>query len=293
VSQTKLFMKDISIEFPGVKALSNVDFTMNTGEIHALVGANGAGKSTLMKVLSGAYTTYTGDIYFDNENMDIKSPAKAKAAGIDIVHQEVDTSLISHMTVGENIMLNDMVNNMEKRQIINWRKIHSEAKRLLQKLNINTRKVVSDLNLAQKQMVLIARAISEQRKFLILDEPTAPLSKTETTELFRVVKSLANEENVGIVFISHRLPELFEICEGITVMRNGEKVHEALMKDMTSHDIVEKMLGNKMAEEYVKAILPIGETLLETKHMTGKNNEVIDINLSIHKGEIVGVTGLV
>src|SRR5699024_1678591 len=285
----------ISIEFPGVKALSNVDFTMNTGEIHALVGANGAGKSTLMKVLSGAYTTYTGDIYFDNENMDIKSPAKAKAAGIDIVHQEVDTSLISHMTVGENIMLNDMVNNMEKRQIINWRKIHSEAQRLLQKLNINidTRKVVSDLNLAQKQMVLIARAISEQRKFLILDEPTAPLSKTETTELFRVVKSLANEENVGIVFISHRLPELFEICEGITVMRNGGKVHEALMKDMTSHDIVEKMLGNKMAEEYVKAILPIGETLLETKHMTGKNNEVIDINLSIHKGEIVGVTGLV
>jgi len=249
VSQTKLFMKDISIEFPGVKALSNVDFTMNTGEIHALVGANGAGKSTLMKVLSGAYTTYTGDIYFDNENMDIKSPAKAKAAGIDIVHQEVDTSLISHMTVRENIMLNDMVNNMEKRQIINWRKIHSEAQRLLQKLNINidTRKVVSDLNLAQKQMVLIARAISEQRKFLILDEPTAPLSKTETTELFRVVKSLANEENVGIVFISHRLPELFEICEGITVMRNGGKVHEALMKDMTSHDIVEKMLGNKMA----------------------------------------------
>src|SRR5699024_9139961 len=132
VSQTKLFMKDISIEFPGVKALSNVDFTMNTGEIHALVGANGAGKSTLMKVLSGAYTTYTGDIYFDNENMDIKSPAKAKAAGIDIVHQEVDTSLISNMTVGENIMLNYMVKNMVKRQNINCNKINLEIQCIIQ-----------------------------------------------------------------------------------------------------------------------------------------------------------------
>src|SRR5699024_2092147 len=178
---------------------------------------------------------------------------------------------------------------------IYWRKIHSEAQRLLQKLNINidTRKVVSDLNLAEKQMVLIARAISEQRRFLILDEPTAPLSHTETKELFRVVKNLAKEENVGIIFISHRLPELFEICERITVMRNGEKVHEASMSDMTSHTIVEKMLGNQMAEEYYKPDIPVGNRLLEIKNMNGKNNEVRQIDLSINQGEIVGVTGLV
>src|SRR5699024_6965771 len=258
--QTKLFMEDISIEFPGVKALSNVDFMMHTGEIHALVGANGAGKSTLMKVLSGSYTTYTGKIYFNEDQIDINSPAKAKSMGIDIVHQEVDTSLISHMSVGENIMLNDIVNNMGKKQMINWRNIHIRAKKLLERLNIHldTKKNVHDLNLAEKQMVLIARAISEQRRFLILDEPTAPLSHTETKELFRVVKNLAKEENVGIIFISHRLPELFEICERITVMRNGEKVHEASMSDMTSHTIVEKMLGNQMAEEYHKPDIPVG-----------------------------------
>ena len=293
--QTKLFMEDISIEFPGVKALSNVDFTMHTGEIHALVGANGAGKSTLMKVLSGSYTTYTGKIYFNEEQIDINSPAKAKSMGIDIVHQEVDTSLISHMSVGENIMLNDMVNNMGKKQMINWRNIHIRAKKLLERLNIHldTKKNVHDLNLVEKQMVLIARAISEQRRFLILDEPTAPLSHTETKELFRVVKNLAKEENVGIIFISHRLPELFEICERITVMRNGEKVHEASMSDMTSHTIVEKMLGNQMAEEYHKPDIPVGNRLLEIKNMNGKNNEVRQIDLSINQGEIVGVTGLV
>lgn len=291
----KLRMENISIEFPGVKALSDVNFELETGTIHALVGANGAGKSTLMKVLSGAHNHYTGKIFFNEKEVHIRSPKSAKELGIDLVYQEVDVALVPYLSVAENILLDEIVNSMGNKQIINWKKINNEAKSVLKQLNvsINPKKRVSELNLAEKQMVLIARAIKRKGKFLILDEPTAPLSENETNELFRVVKELAYKNNVGIIFISHRLPELFQICEKITIMRDGRVVETKLIKEMTTKKIVEGMLGNKFSETFQKKDVLIGEKIFEVKNLNDRDGKVRNVNFYVKSGEIVGIAGLV
>lgn len=293
MKRTVLEMKNISIEFPGVKALNNVNFTTETGTVHALIGANGAGKSTLMKVLSGAYNHFTGDILIDSEHVRIKSPKDAQENGIQIVYQEVDTALISYLTVGENIMLNEMVNDMGKKQVINWKEIHEKATQILASMHVkvSSKKLVSDLTLAEKQMVLIARSISKKCRFLILDEPTAPLSMSETKELFRIVRDLKSK-NVGIIFISHRLPELFEICDDITVMRNGEFVVKEKIKETTQNSIIEAMLGKKLEDQFPKYNVNIGSSVLTVKGLSDKD-KIKDLNMHVKQGEIVGLAGLV
>ncbi len=213
-----------------------------------------------------------------------------------IVYQEVDTALISYLSVGENIMLNSLVNNMSKKHFIKWRNIYQEAKDVLTRLNLDldVKKLVSELSLAQKQMVLIARAMVEDCKFLILDEPTAPLSNSETTELFRIVRELSENQNVGVIFISHRLNELFEICESITIMKDGTVVAERIIDEhLTQNNVVELMLGRKFEQNYLVSTIEIGDTLLEVQGLSDKNNLIKNINLSINKGEIVGIAGLV
>ncbi|MBM6619162.1 sugar ABC transporter ATP-binding protein [Bacillus sp. RD4P76] len=281
-------MKNISIEFPGVKALQNVDFTTETGSVHALIGANGAGKSTLMKVLSGAYNHYTGEIKIDGVNLPIRTPKNAQDNGIQIVYQEVDTALVSYLSVGENIMLNE-----SKKLFLNWKELHKKATEVLKKLNVNiqSQKLVSELTLAEKQMVLIARSISTECKFLILDEPTAPLSQNETKELFRIVGDLKRND-VGVIFISHRLPEIFELCDEITVMRNGEFVSKEKVKDTTQNKVVEQMLGKKLEEQFPSHDGEVGTTLLETKGLSD-SSKVKNISLTASQGEIVGIAGLV
>jgi len=292
---TTITMQNISIEFPGVKALSNVDFSIQSGRIEALIGANGAGKSTLMKVLSGAYSHYTGTISIDGQEVHIRTPRDAKSLGIETVYQEVDTALIPYLTVAENIMLDHTVNNMKFKSFINWQKMHREAARLLSQLNvhIDTQAITSSLSLAQKQMVLIARAISREVSFLILDEPTAPLSHTETEELFRVVNTLARNNGVGIIFISHRLPEIFEICEDITIMKDGQIVRKSKIAEITIPEVVESMLGRKMEENYPPRLNQPGEILFEVRNLTDKSGLVKNISLSVRAGEIVGIAGLV
>lgn len=295
MNEIKLEVKDISIEFPGVKALSNVDFSLKGGTIHALIGANGAGKSTLMKVIAGANTHYTGQIFVDGEPVEIRSPKNAKDLGIEIVYQEVDTALIPYLTVAENVMFNVLANNMGKKQLVNWGAIRKAAKKILKRLNVSldVNQVVSELTLAQKQMVLIARCVVGKCRLLILDEPTAPLSNSETQELFRIVRELA-KEGVGIVFISHRLNELFEICEKITVMRDGTVVENMpITSDLKTTDIVELMLGRKMDENYVRKPVKIGETMLEIEGLNEADGKIKDINMTIKRGEIIGVAGLV
>ncbi|MDF9763629.1 simple sugar transport system ATP-binding protein [Peribacillus simplex] len=290
---TQLEMKKISIEFPGVKALSEVDFSIQSGATHALVGANGAGKSTLMKVLSGAHVHYSGDIFIDGIKQDIRSPKAAQEQGIQIVYQEVDTALIPYLTVGENIMLNDMVQNMGKKQIVQWKELHNQASLILEdmKIRVPSKKLVRDLTLAEKQMVLIARAVSTECKFLILDEPTAPLSHTETTELFRIVNEL-KQKGVGVIFISHRLPEIFEICEEITIMRNGELVTCRKMEDITRNEVIENMLGKTMDEQFPEVNSSIGDVILEVKGLSD-TEKVKNVSLHIKAGEIIGLAGLV
>lgn len=299
MKEVKLEMKQIGIEFPGVKALDQVDFSVTSGTIHALVGANGAGKSTLMKVLAGVNPHYTGQIYLAGEPVETRTPKDAKRLGIELVCQEVDTALIPYLSVAENVMFHTLVNGMGRKQSVNWRSLRKKAKEVLQRLHVevNIHAVASDLTLAQKQMVLIARCVAQRCRFLILDEPTAPLSGAETLELFRVVRQLARED-VGIVFISHRIRELYEICEQLTILRDGKLAeHMVLTADLKIDTIVEYMLGHKLADAYEKRSRPISgaapEKLLETIDLSEKNGKVSDINMVVREGEIVGIAGLV
>lgn len=289
----KLDMKKISIEFPGVKALSEVDFSVRSGTAHALVGANGAGKSTLMKVLSGAHVHYSGDIFLNGKVHDIRSPKSAQEAGIQIVYQEVDTALIPYLTVAENVMLNETVQNMGKKQIIKWNELHRKATGILADMNIqvSSKKLVRDLTLAEKQMVLIARAVSTECQFLILDEPTAPLSHTETKDLFRIVNEL-KQRGVGIIFISHRLPEIFGICEDITIMRNGESVASRKITDITQNEVIEQMLGKSMEEQFPFVNTEVGDVIFEVNELSDAD-KVKNVSLHVRAGEIVGLAGLV
>ena len=288
--------RDVSIEFPGVKALSNVNFEVSTGEIRALVGANGAGKSTLMKVLAGANPEYTGDVYLNDKVVDLRSTLDAKKLGIQIVYQEVDMALIPTLSVAENVMLNDMVMNSKGKTLVEWKTIRSKAKEILDRLNINVnvRTLVQNLSLAQKQMVLIARAIANECNFLILDEPTAPLSDNETAELFRLVRHLQETENIAIIFISHRINEAIQICQKCTVMRNGEIVDNfQITEKTTTKEIVEKMLGRTFDENFPKVPVEIGEKVFEVKNLSGAEGKVNDVSLYSRRGEIVGIAGLV
>jgi simple sugar transport system ATP-binding protein len=296
IKKSILKMQDISITFPGVKALSNVNFNMESGKIYALIGANGAGKSTLMKVLSGVNNSYTGKVFIDGQECEIRSPKAAKELGIEIVYQEVDVALSPSLSVAENIMTNVLVNKMGKRQFVNWSFIRRAAQEALDRLgvDINVRKPIAELSLAEKQMVLLASAARERCKFLVLDEPTAPLSTAETENLFKVVRYLAKEEKVGIVFISHRLAELFDICEHITIMRDGQVVKDMdITPDLTINQIVEYMLGRAITESYEKKQIPMGDVLLELDGLTEVEERVKNINLRVRSGEIVGIAGLV
>jgi simple sugar transport system ATP-binding protein len=293
----KIELKGISISFPGVKALSDVDFEIQSGEVRAVVGANGAGQSTLMKVLSGAYSHYEGDIFFDGELVRMTSPIDAKNLGIEMVYQEVDTALFPSLSVAENIMFNRLVNGMNAQALVKWPEINREAKKVIHdlNLNINPKALVSGLSLAQKQMVLIARAVQEECGFLILDEPTAPLSTTEVEELFKLVRHLSYEKKVGVIFISHRLPELFEICKTITVMRNGEMVvkKQEISSELTINEIVSNMLGKSFDEIFPRKCTNTGEMLFEAEQLCDGTGKVNEVDLHLREGEIVGICGLV
>lgn len=288
----KLVMKGISKTFPGVKALEKVDFEVANGEVHALIGANGAGKSTLMKILAGAYTSTEGDIFINGEKIEINNPKDAKQNGIVIVYQEVDTALVPHLTVAENIMM-DYIVSEKKDVFMNWSKIKNEAKKEIKALglDINVNQLVSELTLSQKQMVLIGRAVLQKAKYLILDEPTAPLSVDETEKLFEIVKKLVSE-GMSVIFISHRLDEIFRICEKITVLKDGKLVGSYNIEDMTIDRVVEKMLGKKLENSYPKIDAKIGKTIFEVKDFSGTGG-INNVNIQVKAGEIVGLAGLV
>ena len=297
MAKHKIELKGISVSFPGVKALENCDFAIESGEVRAVVGENGAGKSTMMKVISGVYPHYEGDIYLDGEKTRIGSPIEAKKYGVETVYQEVDTALFPSLTVAENIMFNRLIFSMDKKVLVNWRSIYKTAKQVIDDLNlqIRPRALVSTLSIAEKQMVLIARAIQEECQFLILDEPTAPLSSTEVEELFSIVRKLSDEKNIGVIFVSHRLSELFEICKTITVLRNGKMVVEKMdiTSELTINEIVTYMLGTSFEEIFPRKNTDVGATLFEAKELCDHNGKVREVSLLLKEGEIIGICGLV
>lgn len=285
-----LKMTGISLAFPGVQALKQVSFEVKSGEIHALVGANGAGKSTLMKVLSGAETADEGTIRLDGKELSITSPRDAKQIGIDLVQQEVDVALVPYLTVAENICL-DLLTDGTMTGFVSQRRYIQRAKEALATLqaDISVKTRVEELRLAEKQLVLIARALVQERRFLILDEPTAPLSQAETSHLFSVVRRLA-ERGLGIIFISHRLQELYEICDSISVMRDGQLISRHLLTDITKEAVVEQMLGRQLTS-VAKTSRVNATNVLTVESAT--NADVYDISLTVQAGEVVGIAGLV
>lgn len=290
MTASRLEMRNISISFAGFPALRQVDFTLEGGSVHALVGANGAGKSTLMAVLSGTHDHYTGQITIDGEPVNIKLPHHARDHGIHLVQQEVDVALVPTLNVAENIMLDRL---SEPGHLHNWPRLYRQAQLLIEQLglNISLKARIENCTLAEKQLILLARALSHKCRFLILDEPTAPLDQAESARLFALVRKL-KDAGMAVVFISHRIHELREICDRMTVLRDGRLVSDDSMDGLSNEQIIEKMIGHQLDDIYPPRRPPhSGETLLHIHGMHDKD-KLRDISLRLHRGEILGIAGL-
>jgi len=284
-----LKMTGISKSFPGVQALKKVGFDLNEGEVHALMGENGAGKSTLMKILTGIYNRDEGDIIYMGEPIHLKNTREAQGKGICIIHQELN--MMTHLTVAENIFI-----GREKMHgiFLDEKSINTMAKNLLNKLGIeiDPKELVGNLTVGRQQMVEIAKAISFESKVLVLDEPTAALSDTEIDALFRVMRDLRSQ-GVGMIYISHRLDEIKQITDRVTVMRDGEYVGTLITKDCTDDEIVRMMVGRTIFEEpkLMSNCPPDAPIVLEVQGMNA-GKMVQNISFNLKKGEILCFAGL-
>ena len=286
----RLEMNNINLAFSGFRALSNVAFTLRGGSVHALTGANGAGKSTLMAVLCGTHAHYEGEIVINNQPVSVRSPRDAKLLGIHLVQQEVDVALVPGLSIAENIMLDRLA---EPGLGFSWRAVREQAREALAQLDItlDVRRPIDSCTLAEKQQILLARALSHHCRFLILDEPTAPLDQHESERLFTVVRRL-QQQGIGVVFISHRIHELKAICDTLTVLRDGKLIESSPMNDLSGEQIVEKMLGHELSDIFPPQRPPHGEEIL--LQVDGLHDEGLlqDISLRLRKGEILGIAGL-
>lgn len=285
--QPILQMKNIIKEFPGVKALDGVNLELYEGKVMGLMGENGAGKSTLMKVLSGVYKKDGGEIYYKGKLEDIKDTKDAQEKGIAIIHQELN--LINDLSIGENIFL-----GREPRKAfgkIDWKKLHSDAQILLNKLDVNcsSKELLGTLSIGQQQMVEIAKALSLNAKIIIMDEPTDALTDKETESLFKVINELKSEGK-SIVYISHRLKEIFEMCDYITVIRDGRYVGQENVCEVNEDKMIEMMVGRKLTDQFPKLEVEKKDVILEVKNL--KNKYVHDVSFSVKGGEILGISGL-
>lgn len=284
-----LEMKNISKSFPGVKALNDMNLTVKKGEVHGLLGANGAGKSTLMKVLSGVISPDTGDIIFKGEKVQFTSPLDAQKKGIVIIHQEL--SLVPSLSVAENILLGRLTG---KSYNINWKKTYKDAAVYLEQVGTDIKPSVKirDLSVAQKQLVEIAKALSYDADLIIMDEPSAVLSGSELNQLFNTINSLT-EKGVTVIYISHRLEEIFQICNRLTIMRDGQIIETREVAETSREQIICGIVGRELNEEYPPSeSIDFGDVILSVKNLSLKG-KLDNINLDLKKGEILGLAGLV
>src|SRR4051794_8727274 len=286
-----LRVEGISKEFPGVKALDGVNFELDRGEVLALVGENGAGKSTLMKILSGIYTPDAGRIVIEDEEVDVTGPKAAQQLGISIIHQELN--LMPHLTVAQNIFI-----GREPRRslpfVLDDKATNEKAEQLFENLHIklDPRTKVANLTVAMQQMVEIAKALSLGFEVLIMDEPTAALTESEINELFSIIRDLRGR-GVGVVYISHRLEEIKQISDRVTVMRDGHYIDTVNTADVTMDRIINMMVGRTIYESAPE--LPEDASLdvvLEVQHLN-RGRQVRDVSFQLRRGEILGFAGLV
>lgn len=283
-----LKMKNITKSFPGVKALDDVDFTVYENEVMALLGENGAGKSTLMKILSGVYTKDEGEIVLEGKAMDITSPRDAIGKGIAIIHQELN--LVPYLTVYENIFLGREIKSsyggLDRKQMID------QSREILERLNVNISptKKVNYLSIAQQQMVEIAKALSLNAKIIIMDEPTDTLTDNEVSSLFDIIREL-KRQGKGLVYISHRISEIFEICDKVTILRDGQFVAEKDVSDVDEDEIIRLMVGRALDEQFPYMETNYDEEVLKIDNLS--NEYVKNISFILKKGEVLGISGLV
>ncbi len=296
MSEYILEMNNITKEFPGVKALDNVNFKVRKGEIHALVGENGAGKSTLMKVLSGVYPygTYSGDIVLEGQVQAYHAIKDSELSGIAIIYQEL--ALVKLMNVCENIFLGS---EHSTKGVIDWNKSFVEVAKILKevRLDIHPATKVINLGIGQQQLVEIAKALAKKTGVLILDEPTAALTESESKNLLNLLKEF-RQKGVTCIYISHKLNEVFEIADSVTVLRDGRTVGTYAAKDINEDKLISLMVGRELTQRFPKVELPLGDTVLEVRNWTVYDPELPDkkvidnVSFKARKGEILGIAGL-
>lgn len=287
-----LEMRQIEKEFPGVRALSGVDFTLNAGEIHSLMGENGAGKSTLVKVLTGVYQKDGGTIRMNGREIAPRTPKEAQECGISTVYQEVN--LCPNLTVAENIFIG---REPKRYGWIDWRAVNARAQALLERLDvrIDVTRTLDHYSVALQQMIAIARAVDIEAKILILDEPTSSLDEQETERLFKIIRHL-QKEGMGIIFISHFLEQVYMLCDHVTILRNGELVGAYETARLPRLELIAKMVGKEVGDvrtmgEAGEKSEPKEEVFLEAKAI-GATGVLETVDMKIHKGEVIGIAGL-
>jgi len=285
--QKVLEMKNITKTFPGVKALDKVNFSLEKGEVHALLGENGAGKSTLMKVLNGIHKRDEGEIIVKGEPVEFENTKEAQNAGLAIIHQELE--LIPYWNVAENIFL-----GREERNgvFINYKKLYQQTEEVLDLLgvNIDPRAQIKDLNIGSQQMVEIAKAVSQDADILVMDEPTSSLTNQEIEILFELIERL-KEQEIAIVYISHRLEEVFEICDRVTVLRDGQFVGEVKTSETNEDELIKMMVGRTIEDRFPEMNFAPADEILRVKNLSVPD-QIVNASFSLKKGEILGIAGL-
>lgn len=292
MKQGFLKMNNIHKRFPGVYAIKGVNLEVHGGEVHGLLGENGAGKSTLMKVLGGVHAPDEGEIIVNGEKLSALNPRAASEKGIVFVHQEIN--LAESLTVAENLFLGRLPYKNKKLSIVDHDKLHRDAKKIIDMMGISleTEDIVSTLSAAQKQMLEIGKAISQNAKILIFDEPTTSLSDKDVDILFSIINKLKAQE-VAIIYISHRLNEVFEICDRATVMRDGEYIGLCDMKTVSRDELIKMMVGRELKQLFPKENAKIGQVVLEVNDLKDLLGKVKGVSFHAKKGEVLGFSGLV
>lgn len=282
-----LEMKAIGKTFPGVKALQGVNLTVREGQVHALLGENGAGKSTLIKILSGAYSKDEGQIFFEGKPVEIRGPQDAQALGISTIYQEFN--LARNLTVAENIFLGHLP---RKGLAVDWVQVKRRAQEILDSLGVtfSADTLTATLSVAEQQLVEIAKSLNRKTRILIMDEPSAVLSEKDLEKLFEVVRTL-QAQGIGIIYISHRMKEIFQLADEVTVLKDGRYVDTRILSKVTMDDLVKLMIGRELKDVYPSRNPTPGDVLLEVNNVS-RTTLVHDISFKLHAGEIVGFAGI-